>query len=205
MDKLAAIFTPERRQKIQLFFGSLAPLLILTGFATEEETQQYLIITGALLQFFASILSLINVRKGDYGAVWAIVRGAIYTLAAIVSPVLVFFGLYDETTNTALLTGLSLGLSSLSSLLAIFIGKSQQLHAVEKAAALVISKSPVSGPYNGALVVNMTDPEKETYQLQIDQPWDELAKLPEVRIQVVDQSTPVEDLPEGFGNTGANK
>lgn len=192
MKQLAAFFTPERRQQIQLFFGSLAPLLILGGFATEAQTQQYLIIAGAVLQFLAAVLSLVNVRKGDLGAGWAIVRGALYGLVAVVSPALVFLGLYDESTNAALLTGVSLALSSLSALLSIFIGKSQQLQAVAKAAAVVIqenaSKTPVQ--YNGALVVNMTDPEKENYQLQIDAPWDELAKLNEVRIKVIDESAP---------------
>lgn len=134
MEKLNAIFTPERRQQIQLFFGSLAPLLILLGFANEAQAQAGLIIAGAILQFLAAVLSLVNVRRGDYSAAWTILRAAIYSLAAVVSPVLVFFGLYDESTNAALLTGLSLGLSSLSALLSIFIGKSQELVAVEKAA-----------------------------------------------------------------------
>lgn len=150
MEKLAAIFTPERRQQIQLFFGSLAPLLILAGFATQEQTEQYLIIAGAILQFLAAILSLINVRKGDYGAGWAVVRGAIYALAAVASPALVLLGVYDESTNAALLTGLSLGLSSLSALLSIFIGKSQQLVAVEQAAVaqgvILPSKTPPVPP-----------------------------------------------------------
>lgn len=189
MNGLVAFFTPNRRQQIQLFFGSLAPLLILTGFASEAQTQQGLIIVGAVLQFLAAILSLVNVRKGDWGAGWAIVRGAIYALVAVVSPTLVFFGLYDASTNATLLAGLSLTLSSLSSLLSIFIGKSQQLEAVEKAAAIVVQENVTTSPsYNGALVVNMTDPEKENYQLQIDAPWDELAKQDEIRIKVIDES-----------------
>lgn len=60
------------------------------------------------------------------------------------SPALVFFGLYSDETNAALLTGLSLALSSLSSLLAVFIGKSQQLEKVElvaKAQGAIIPKS----------------------------------------------------------------
>ena len=144
METLNKIFTPERRQQIQLFLGSLAPLLILTGFATQEQTEQYLIIAGAVFQFLAAVLSLVNVRRGDYGAGWAVIRAGIYTLAATVSPALVFFGLYDESTNAALLAGLSLGLSSLSSLLAIFIGKNQQLEKVEavaKAQGAIIPKS----------------------------------------------------------------
>jgi hypothetical protein len=61
-----------------------------------------------------------------------------------VSPALVLLGLYSDETNAALLTGLSLALSSLSSLLAIFIGKSQQLEKVEavaKAQGAIIPKT----------------------------------------------------------------
>lgn len=149
METLNKIFTPERRQQIQLFLGSLAPLLILGGFATQAQTEQYLIVAGAVLQFIAAIISLVNVRKGDWGAGWAVVRAAIYTLAATVSPALVFFGLYDESTNAALLAGISLALSSLSSLLAIFIGKSQQLERVEaaaKAQGVILPTKPEVAP-----------------------------------------------------------
>ena len=144
MEALNKVFTPERRQQIQLFLGTLAPLLILGGFATQAQTEQSLIIAGAVMQFLAAILSLVNIQKGDWGAGWAVVRAAIYALAATVSPALVFFGLYSQETNTALLTGLSLGLSSLSSLLAVFIGKSQELEKVEavaKAQGAIIPKS----------------------------------------------------------------
>lgn len=179
MKKFYDLFTPERRQMIQLFFASLAPLAILGGFATEAQTQQILIGIGAALQFLASILSLVNVRKGDWSTGWTIVRGAIYGLVAVISPILVFFGLYDESTNASILTGVSLALSTLSSLLAVFIGKTQQLEEF---------KNPT---YNGTLIVNTTDPMKDTHKLEIDQPWDELGKLKEVRIQVVDESDPL--------------
>lgn len=134
--RLAAIFTPERRQAVQVWLGSLAPLVILLGFATQAQTEQALIILGAILQFAAAVLSLVNVRRGDLAAGWTVVRGAIYALAATVSPALVLLGLYDESVNAALLTGLSLALSSLSSLLAIFTVSKQQvpmLGAVEPA------------------------------------------------------------------------
>lgn len=131
MENLVKVFTPERRQQIQLFLGSLAPLLILGGFATQEQTEQALIISGAVLQFLAALLALVNVRRGDWGAGWTVIRGAIYALAATVSPALVFFGLYDEATNAVLLTGISLALSSLSALLAVFIGKTQEIQAVK--------------------------------------------------------------------------
>ncbi|WZH36227.1 MAG: hypothetical protein PIR02_15885 [Microbacterium enclense] len=127
MNALALIFTPERRQAIQLFAGALAPLAILLGFGTAGVWEQALIIVGAALQFLSAVLSLVNVRKGDIGAGWAIIRAAIYTLAATVSPALVLLGFYDDETNATVLLGLSLALGALSNLLAIFIGAKQQL------------------------------------------------------------------------------
>lgn len=133
MKKVAEWFTPERRQAIQVWFGSLAPLLILAGFATQEQTEQVLIIIGAILQFLASILSLVNVRVGDIAAAWAVVRGAIYGLAAVVSPALVILGVYSDDVNAQITVTISLTLSSLSSLLAIFTSGKQQLEGVEHA------------------------------------------------------------------------
>ena len=156
MEKLSAIFTPERRQQIQLFFGSLAPLLILGGFATQAQTEQWLIIAGAVLQFLAAVLSLTNVRKGDAAAIWAVLRGAIYGLAAVVSPALVFLGLYDDSTNAALLTGISLALSSLSALLSIFVGKSQQLAAVEEATTVKIQEIHAEALSQGVILPEVT-------------------------------------------------
>jgi hypothetical protein len=118
-------FTPERRQAIQLFFGALAPFAILFGFGTEGIWEQALIIAGAVLQFVSSALSLINVR--DVNTAWLIVRGAVYALAATVSPALVLLGFYDAATNATILLGVSLALGALSNLLAIFTGKQQQL------------------------------------------------------------------------------
>ena len=142
-------FTPERRQQIQLFFSSLAPLLILGGFATQLQTEQTLIIIGAVLQALGALLALLNVRKGDWGAGWAVIRGAVYALAATVSPALVLLGLYDEETNATLLTALSLALTALSSGLAIFIGKKQELVALESVsppAAIEAAKAQLREP-----------------------------------------------------------
>lgn len=127
MKTIAAWFTPERRQLIQVFFGSLAPLAILFGFGTDGVWEQSLIILGAVLQFISSGLSLVNVRGA--ANIWKIARGAIYMLAATVSPALVILGFYDEATNATILVAVSLGLGALSNLLAIFIGKQQELAA----------------------------------------------------------------------------
>lgn len=133
MKTIAAWFTPERRQAIQLFFGALAPLAILFGFGTEGVWEQSLIITGAVMQFASGVLSLVNVR--DVATAWAVIRGAVYALAATASPALVLLGLYDEATNATILLAVSLGLGALSNLLAIFVGKQQQLDNAVKMAA----------------------------------------------------------------------
>lgn len=127
-------FTPERRQAIQVFAGSVAPLLIMLGFGSAGLWEQLLIILGAVLQFASSVVSLSALKRGDWGAAWTVMRGALYTLAAVASPSLVVLGLYDEQTNAALLTGLSLGLAALSNLLAIFVGKQQQLEDARRSA-----------------------------------------------------------------------
>lgn len=127
MNSIAAWFTPDRRQSIQVAFGSLAPLAILFGFGTEGVWEQSLIILGAVLQAVSSLLSLINVRDPH---VWAaVLRGVIYGLATVVSPALVLLGFYDEATNATILVAVSLGLGALSNLLAVFIGKKQELTA----------------------------------------------------------------------------
>ena len=137
--RLAAWFTPERRQAIQVWFGSLAPLVILAGLASQDQVEQGLIIVGAILQFAASALSVVNANWRDAVGV---LRGAIYALAATVAPALVLLGVFSEDFSTTLLTALSLGLSSLSSLLAIFTVSNQttaqarsDLASVEAAAA----------------------------------------------------------------------
>ena len=65
-------------------------------------------------------------------------------------------------------------------LIGVFLG------VILKVSSKQYANQPVD--YNGELVVNMTDPLKENYSLQIDKPWDELANLNEVRIKVVDES-----------------
>ncbi len=127
MNALVNWFTPQRRQLIQVFFASLAPVLIGLGYATQAQTEQYLILTGAGLQFAASLVSLINLR--GVLNVWKVLRGAIYGAGTTVAPALVVLGVIDEATSSIVLVGISLGLSSLSSLLAIFVGKDQEAAA----------------------------------------------------------------------------
>jgi hypothetical protein len=141
MRRVADWFTPERRQAIQLWFGSLAPLAIMFGYGTEGMWEQWLVIGGAVLQAVSSGLSLVNVR--DVNKAWQIVRGAVYLLAMTVSPALAILGVYDAETNAAILMGVSLGLAALSNLLAVFVGKGQQLEAAR--AVIVRQRAALTG------------------------------------------------------------
>lgn len=131
MKTIAAWFTPERRQLIQAFLVTLAPLAIMFGYGTTESWEQILIIAGALLGALASLLSLVNVRIGDWATQgWAIVRGAVYALGTTVSPALVILGFYSDAVNTQIVTGLSIGLTALSSAIAIFANGQQQKYTL---------------------------------------------------------------------------
>lgn len=131
MKTIAAWFTPERRQLIQAFLVTLAPLAIMLGYGTDGSWEQWLIIAGAALSGVASLLSLVNVRIADWATQgWAIVRGAIYALGSTVSPALVVLGFYNDDVNTQIVTGISIGLTALSSAIAIFANGQQQKYAL---------------------------------------------------------------------------
>lgn len=149
MISLVNWFTPQRRQLIQVFFASLAPVLIGLGYATQAQTEQYLILTGAALQFAASLVSLVNLR--GILNIWTVLRGAIYGAGTTVAPALVILGVIDEATSSVVLVGISLGLSSLSSLLAIFVGKDQE------AAAELIEVYATSGESDDVELMSRAD------------------------------------------------
>ena len=128
MNSFARFFTTERRQLIQAFLVTVAPLAIMFGYGTTDTWEQLLIISGAILGAVASLLNLLNVRVADWATQgWAIVRGTIYAFGTVVSPALVLLGFYGEEVNTQILTGMSLGLTVLSSAIAIFASGKQQL------------------------------------------------------------------------------
>lgn len=133
MNAFARFFTPERRQLIQAFLVTLAPLAIMFGYGTEGSWEQVLIIAGALLGAAASLLNLINIRIADWATQgWAIVRGVIYSFGTVVSPALVLLGFYGDDVNTQILTGMSLGLTVLSSAIAIFANGKQQVVVLQQ-------------------------------------------------------------------------
>lgn len=124
--EIAAFFSPQRRQLIQAFLVTLAPLAIMFGYGSEGTWEQLLIISGAVIGAIASLLNLLNVRVSDWATQgWAIVRATVYGFGTVVSPALVLLGFYGEDVNTQILTGLSIGLTALSSAIAIFANGQQ--------------------------------------------------------------------------------
>lgn len=118
-------FTPDRRQQVQIFLGSLAPLLILGGFVTENVAEQWLIIIGAVFQFISNLSNLLHLEKGDASTAWEIIRGSVYGLGAVVAPALVTVGVFTFDSDLAL-TILSLVLAAVGNLVAIFTIDSQR-------------------------------------------------------------------------------
>lgn len=150
MKKFAEWFTSDRRKKIQVFLGSLAPLAIMMGFGSQGSWEQVGIITGAASLFLASLLNLLNVRVADWATQgWMIVRGAVYALGTTVSPALVVLGLYGEEVNTAIVTGLGLGLGALSSLISIFANGEQTKAAQELESRLSAQRAYRQGVERG--------------------------------------------------------
>lgn len=129
MRKFKEWFTLERRQGILLFAGSVAPLLILFGFGSKTVWEQWLIILGVVLQFVSSLLSLLNLKVGEWGAGWAIIRGAIYALGAGAAPALVALGIWDNEFSSYFMLGLALFLAALSNLVSLLTGSKQELQA----------------------------------------------------------------------------
>ena len=109
-----------------MFAASLAPLLVLFGIGTQATWDSWLIIVAAVLQFGASLLSLLNLKKGDWSTGWTIFRGAVYTLGLSAAPALVSLGYLTHEQSGLVLAGAGLALTTLSSLLAILVNSKQQ-------------------------------------------------------------------------------
>lgn len=120
--RVAAWFTTAKRQAIQVFAGSLAPLFIILGIGTEDQWTQALIIFGASIQFLSSVLSLVNLRGRS---IWTVLRGALYTLGATLSPALVSLHILSPALANKGVLALSLLLASVGSLVAVLTAQKQ--------------------------------------------------------------------------------
>lgn len=124
-----------------MFAASLVPLLVLFGIGTQATWDSWLIIVAAVLQFVASLLSLLNLKKGDWGTGWAIFRGAVYALGLAAAPALVSLGYLSHEQSGLVLAGAGLTLTALSSFLAILTSSAQQRAQLLKS----VTSHPVYG------------------------------------------------------------
>jgi hypothetical protein len=131
MKTIANWLTPERRQLVQAFLAALAILAVQFGLGTDGQWEQILVLGGATLGALAGLLSLVNVRIADWATQgWAIVRGVIYGFATVASPALVALGLYNDTVNEQIVTGIGQAITVLSAAIAILANGQQQKYAL---------------------------------------------------------------------------
>ncbi|MGL4998026.1 MAG: hypothetical protein ACRC5T_03585 [Cetobacterium sp.] len=119
---IEAWFSPERRQAIYGAVAAIAPALVGVGVLAEGQVEAILIIVAAVLQSGAGILALLNLTPGQAGTWFQTVgRGVVYSLAATVAPAAVALGWFTEATSLNILTGVSLVLTLMSSVLGVVI------------------------------------------------------------------------------------
>lgn len=118
--KLRAWFTAKRRTKIYAAVAALAPLLVYSGALVEGQVDHVLTITSVTLQAFGGLLALANYTP-TAAANWFVSSGraVLYGLAATLAPAAVGLGWVTTSTADTALTGVSLGLSALASIVAV--------------------------------------------------------------------------------------
>lgn len=133
-------FTTERRQGIQMLAASLAPLLIWMGFGDESYWEQWVVIIGIGMTMIANLLNLLNLKVGDWGTGWAIVRGALYGAAIAAVPAFVTLGVFTAEQGGWILTGAGIAITVLSHCVSILTSGKQEPHAIIEVVATPIAK-----------------------------------------------------------------
>jgi hypothetical protein len=118
---LRALIPIERRQSIYAAAAVLVPLLVSLGVITEGVGGQILAILGALLAFATAVLQLVNFSPAGIASWFLNVgRAAIYALAGVIVPALVFFGVIPQDAGPSALATIASLLSTLAALIGIF-------------------------------------------------------------------------------------
>lgn len=120
MKTLALWFTDGRRQAIQAAVASLAPLVVLFGYLTQDQATAALAVSGAVLQLVQGLVALSLLRPSD-AARWFNTggRGLIYALAAAVGPLGVALRFWGDDIAGAILTVTGLALTALAAVVQI--------------------------------------------------------------------------------------
>jgi hypothetical protein len=132
---LRAFFTVARREAIYAAAAVLVPLLVNLGVIAEGVGGQILAILGAALAFLVAVLQIANFSPSGLAS-WFVNTGraAIYTLAGVVVPALVVFGVLPEHASTEALAQLSSVLTTLAALIGIYFASTKPDPAPEVAA-----------------------------------------------------------------------
>ena len=120
MSALAAWFTTSRRQAIYAAVAAIAPVLVWAGRLAPDDVEPILTLTTVALQMLAGVLMLVNLNPRSAGD-WFIRSGraTIYALGVAAAPAAVALGWITDEQSGTLLTGLSLGLTALSAVIAV--------------------------------------------------------------------------------------
>lgn len=134
MKNLAHWFTDGRRQAIQAAIASLAPLVVLFGYLTQDQATAALAVSGALLQLVQGLVGLALLRPSD-AARWfnTAGRAAVYALAAAVGPAGVALRFWGADTAGAILTVTGLALTALAAIVQIV--NVQTVHPIDAGTA----------------------------------------------------------------------
>lgn len=137
MDRIRDWFTPQRREDIYTAIAAIAPILVTAGVILPGQVEPYMALVAALLQGFAGILMLVNLKPTE-AARWfgTVGRGVIYAGGVAVAGAVVALGFVTQDWATGALTYLSFGLTALSAILAVVTPKTP---AQEIAGQIILS------------------------------------------------------------------
>lgn len=140
LQRFAAWFDAERRQKTQAAIAAVAPLLIMFGLTTQSAVDQYALIVGAMLAAVGPLLSLVNLTRTEFAS-WLMTgaRGVLYGAAAVIVPALAALGYVTDEQSVQTLALVSNSLTVLAAVVAIFTSARQEkVEAVQTASDVAV-------------------------------------------------------------------
>lgn len=163
LDSVRGWFTPATREKLYTAIAAIAPILVTAGVIASDQVEPILVIVAAVLQAFAGLLALANLRPTE-AARWfgTVGRGVIYGLASTVAAAIVVLGVVTEEWASTALTYTSLGLTFLAAILAVVTPKEVAFDRSEipvAVEAVVVDNAVVTPVVDGVQVASEVAPE----------------------------------------------
>lgn len=176
MNNIRNWFTPAKRESIYAAIAALAPILVTAGVILPGNVEPILAIVAAVLQAFAGLLALVNLKPTE-AARWfgTVGRAAIYSGAVGVSGAVVALGLITQEWATTALTYTSFGLTALAAILAVVTPKAVvfdrgEIVPAETAQAVVINNAIVEPVVEVPVALGVdsaVEPQVESATIQI--------------------------------------